>query len=358
MSRLLPIAASLAVIAAPTAGATTIPAPGAPSAPRSATTRTTSSAAAAWALPEIRVVVSHGLMAPDVASFRPTAPLTQRALAALVAGLTESPAVKPANPAAGVTIAQLDAQLVRALGLADDASMFVQEATSAGLVPPARFGTEVVARLLGLRTNHPASQDDLELLPSDIATRAEAAYSAAQILRFAGWETQAVDDAAANFALPQLTPWQRRILQTAVRFIGYPYVWGGTSEFAEAPFGVHARGGFDCSGFVWRVYKLQPYANEGPLASVLRGRTTFQMSGEVPRSRRVPFAKLAPADVLFFGAGGPRSQPAQVNHTGIYLGNGWMIHSSEQGVYLSQLEGWYRRRFAWARRPLGEAGLT
>jgi cell wall-associated NlpC family hydrolase len=82
------------------------------------------------------------------------------------------------------------------------------------------------------------------------------------------------------------------------------------------------------------------------------------MSGEVPKAARVPFAKLAPADVLFFGAGGPRSRPAQVNHTGVYLGNGWMIHSSGEGVYLSQLEGWYRHRFAWARRPLAEAGLN
>ena len=56
----------------------------------------------------------------------------------------------------------------------------------------------MVARLLGLRTNHPAGQDDLELLPSDPVTRAETAYSVAQILRFKGWETQSVEDAAAD----------------------------------------------------------------------------------------------------------------------------------------------------------------
>ncbi|MGB2952592.1 MAG: NlpC/P60 family protein [Gaiellaceae bacterium] len=340
MSRVLPLAACLALLVVPAAGGTD------------------NKAAAAWALPEIRVVVSHGLMAPDVASFRPTAPLTQRALAALVAGLTQQPVVQPANPSSSVTVAQLDAQLVRALGLSDAASSFTQEVARVGLAPSSRFGTEVVARLLGLRTNHPAAQDDLELLPTDVATRAEAAFSAAQILQFGGWETSYVADAAASFVLPPLSPWQLRILRTAVRFIGYPYVWGGTSEVAEAPIGVQARGGFDCSGFVWRVYKLQSYPNEGALASTLRGRTTFQMSGEVPRAKRIPFAKLAPADVLFFGARGPRSKPAQVDHTGVYLGGGWLIHSSSEGVYLSPLEGWYLKRFAWARRPLTEAGLT
>jgi cell wall-associated NlpC family hydrolase len=116
-------------------------------------------------------------------------------------------------------------------------------------------------------------------------------------------------------------------------------------------------GGFDCSGFVWRVFKLQPYADAPALAAVLRGRTTYDLSGEVPRASRIPFARLAAGDVVFFGAAGPRSRPAQVDHAGIYVGGGWMIHSSGQGVTLVTLTGWYRDRFAWARRPLAEAGL-
>jgi hypothetical protein len=35
-----------------------------------------------------------------------------------------------------------------------------------------------------------------------------------------------------------------------------------------------------------------------------------------------------------------------------------MIHSSGQGVALSPLTGWYKTNFAWARRPLAEAGLV
>jgi cell wall-associated NlpC family hydrolase len=81
------------------------------------------------------------------------------------------------------------------------------------------------------------------------------------------------------------------------------------------------------------------------------------MSGEVPKSQRIALADLQPADVVFFGDKGPRSKPAQVGHMGIYLGNGWFIHSSDYGVALATLTGWYAREFAWGRRPLAEAGL-
>jgi cell wall-associated NlpC family hydrolase len=262
-----------------------------------------------------------------------------------------------AQPDASVTMAKLDLRLVQALGLGKAANEFVAGARAAGLKVPGRFGTEVVARLLGLRTNHPAEQDSIELLPNDPATRAEAAYSAAQVLRFSGWEVAGIQSLADGFALPQLSSWQTRILDTAVARIGMPYIWGGTSDGPETEFGVPSRGGYDCSGFVWRVYKLEPYPGSGALASMLRGRTTFQMSGEVPASKRIHFADLQPADVIFFGDNGPRSQPAQVGHMGIYIGNGWFIHSSEYGVALATLDGWYRRDFAWARRPLAEAGL-
>ena len=130
-----------------------------------------------------------------------------------------------------------------------------------------------------------------------------------------------------------------------MRFIGYPYVWGGVAESS----------GFDCSGFVWRVYKLQAYANASRLADTLQGRTTYTMSAE---GKRVALAQLQPADLLFFGARGPKSKPAQIDHMGIYLGNGWFIHSSRQGVTVAPISGGYVNRLAWGRRPLAEAGLV
>jgi cell wall-associated NlpC family hydrolase len=316
------------------------------------------SAKTSWAQPQIKLVTARGLMGGDASTFKPDAPLTQNALAQLAADLTDQEATTPTAPAAPVTMAALDASLVKAVGLRDAASAFARAARAVGLAPPSRFGTEVVARLVGLRTNHPTEQDSLELLPNDPATRAEAAFSAARILGFGDWETEGVQAAALTFELPELTPWQRRILQTAVSFIGYPYIWGGTSERAQTPLGVHTPGGFDCSGFVWRVYKLQTYAGAPQLSQVIRGRTTMQMSGEVAKSARIKFDELEPGDVLFFGARGPKSKPAQIDHTGIYLGNGWFIHSSGYGVAVAQLSGWYASGFAWGRRPLTEAGLA
>jgi cell wall-associated NlpC family hydrolase len=353
---------------------------------------------ASWAAPAIRVVSAAGLMggAKNLAAFRGSDPLTAQALEDVVFDLEARPAPPPveeepeptttttdtvttapvttttttttvttpsaprhvANPDQPVQMWQLDARLVSAVGLGSAASSFARGARAAGLTVPSRFGTEVVARLLGLRLNHPAGDDSLELRPQDTATRAEAAYSVAQILQLADWEVPDVQAAAQSFALPALSDWQRSILNTGVSKIGMPYVWGGTSDGAETEFGVSSRGGYDCSGFVWRVYKLQWYPGEGTLASTLRGRTTYDMSGEVPKAQRIAVADLQPADVIFFGDKGPRSKPAQVGHMGIYLGNGWFIHSSDSGVALATLTGWYAREFAWGRRPLAEAGLS
>jgi cell wall-associated NlpC family hydrolase len=265
----------------------------------------------------------------------------------------------PADPLQPVKLRELDAALVRLLGAGPAARHLRAALASAGLRPPSYAGTEVLARLLGLRTNHPQARDAIELGPGDPVTRAEAAYSLARVLELqASGGAAAPAASAAALVLPELGDWQRRVLERAVRFVGYPYVWGGSSERAQAPFGVAVPGGFDCSGFTWRVYKLEPFDDAPGLSDVLQGRTTYAMSGEVDRSLRIPFEAIQPADVLFFGDRGPRSKPAQVGHMGIYLGGGWMAHSSSRGTTLVPLEGWYLERFAWARRPLAEAGLV
>ncbi len=334
-----------------------IPAPGIP-APTVPGTTTTVTTAPATTTP---VTTAPTTTVPTTTVPTTTTPTVTTPVAPLPAPVPAAVPAAPrrlAQPDASVTMAKLDLRLVQALGLGKAANEFTAGARAAGLKVPGRFGTEVVARLLGLRTNHPAQDDSLELLPNDHATRAEAAYSAAQVLHFTGWEVAAVQSAADSFALPELSNWQAAILDTAVARIGMPYIWGGTSDGPESPFGVSSRGGYDCSGFVWRVYKLEPYPASGTLPLVLRGRTTFEMSVEVPRSQRIGFATLQPADVIFFGDHGPRSQAAEIDHMGIYVGNGWFIQSSGQGVALASLGGRYRHEFAWARRPLAEAGLS
>ena len=318
-----------------------------------------------WAQPQIKAVVAAGLLADSVATFAPDKPLTQRALGGALDRLAlESEDGAPFRyrvtvPGRAVTIRELDAALVGFLGLGDAARAITAQLRTAALDPKGGAGTETVARLLGLRVNHPAAHDERELGLDDPATRAEAAYSLARLLELSSWEIERIRSHAEGLLLPELTDWQRTVLRRAVSFVGYPYIWGGTSELPQRPFGKPAPGGFDCSGFVWRVFKLEPFAGASALASVLRGRTTYEMSGEVGPARRIRKTQnLQPGDVLFQGASGPRSKPTQVDHAGIYLGGGWLVHSSGSGTTLHPFEGWYRDRFAWARRPLREAGLS
>jgi cell wall-associated NlpC family hydrolase len=176
-------------------------------------------------------------------------------------------------------------------------------------------------------------------------------------LRLDESEIASVRRAASSFSLPQLTEWQQLVLTRALRFVGSPYVWAGTSERPQQLAAGLLPGGFDCSGFVWRVYRTQLFHEAPQLARVLVGRTTYAMSGEVPRSARVTRTALRPGDVVFFGARGPRSSPGEVDHMGIYVGNGWIVHSSRFGTTLTPMTGWYETRFAWGRSPLVEAGL-
>jgi cell wall-associated NlpC family hydrolase len=315
-------------------------------------------AKASWAQNEIETVVAAGLMAPSPAEFRPNEALTTAELAELTAVLGGTVGVA-ADPPRPVQVKELDAVLVRLLKFAPIAKRVRSALVAAGLKPPAYAGTEVVARLLGLRLNHPEALDAIELGPKDAVTRAETAYSVARLLELrAAGNARAIAAPAAALQLPELSDWQRRVLTRAVRFVGYPYIWGGSSERRQSPFGKDVPGGFDCSGFVWRVYKLEPFPDAPGLAETLKGRTTYAMSGEVAPAERIAYDSVQPADVLFFGDKGPKSKPSQVGHMGLALGNGWMIHSSSRGVTILPLEGWYADRFAWARRPLAEAGLA
>src|SRR4051794_15846676 len=207
-----------------------------------------------WDLSQQRAVAAAGLMPPlPDGRFHGEEPLTGPQLNGLLGGLGVQfnvPEVMTSAPF--VTVADFPRLVVRQLGLADVAQAVQAEATRAGLAPPRYFGTEVVARLLGLRFNHPFPQGEaLELSPWEHITRAEAAWSAAVILGFGGWEAQFARDELAAFSLPAYTAAQRAVLRTAVSKIGMPYVWGGESD---GPSYGQVHGGYDCSGLVYRAY--------------------------------------------------------------------------------------------------------
>lgn len=91
-----------------------------------------------------------------------------------------------------------------------------------------------------------------------------------------------------------------QIVETAMKYIGVPYVWGGTSP-----------SGFDCSGLVQYVY-----AENG----ISIPRVTYtQQAAATP----VSFSDLQPGDLVFWGG--------SAYHVGIYIGDGKYIHSPAPG---------------------------
>ena len=310
------------------------------------------STAASWDRADQKAVVRAGVMANLPGGFQGQQPLSAQDMSSALGVVAAREGIlRVALPAGTPSVATFDRVLVDQLGLADLASSVQAEARRAGLAPPSRFGTEVVARQLGLRFNHPASDDALELYPTDPITRAEAACSFARVLDMSQWETGYARQVLGQFKLPAYTSAQKAALRLAVSKIGMPYVWGGESDTTSSAYGFQAHGGYDCSGFVWRVYKL----SGNPAGRRISGRTAAQMAGEIPKSQRIPFNRIQPGDLLFFGKARFRSKAteASVIHTGIAMSGQFMINSSDEGVTVAPLfEDWRRGEFSWARRVL------
>lgn len=306
--------------------------------------------AKSWADGSIGTVIKSGILPGETAAgYDPTRELDHGTLAMLVWGAVPDSFGKVDIPTTDVpvTIGELDATFVAALGLAPTAKQARDALARRGYRPRPDAGTEIVARLLGLRYNHPAGSDRLERSDTEAATRADAAWTTARVLN--GASVAYAKSVVAKFAgLPATTGQRHAALVRAVRQIGQPYVWGGTTEGSQP----QGHGGFDCSGLVWRVLLLDPAAPKG-MAKKIGGRTTYEMARTTARTRRLSRARTRPGDILLFGSAGRKSKYTQVGHTGIDIGNGLMIHSSSQGVTIKEWDtGWHATSFAWAKSVL------
>ncbi len=135
---------------------------------------------------------------------------------------------------------------------------------------------------------------------------------------------------------------RRDLLTTGYRFLGVPYMWGGTSIK-----------NVDCSGFTRSVY----FAN-----GVLLPRDASQQAriGEDVRIFKdngdVDWSGLLPGDLLFWGKAATDSTRESVTHVGMYIGDGKFIHSA-QVVHIRSLDSlapdFYNRRPVRARRIVG-----
>lgn len=127
----------------------------------------------------------------------------------------------------------------------------------------------------------------------------------------------------ANRVLARTSSIAQRLTKSALRFLGVPYVFGGTSS-----------SGFDCSGYVQHVFAM--------------------LGMHLPRTADAQYyagsrvRALHPGDLVFFQTYEPGP-----SHVGIYIGNGRFVHaSSSHGVMVSSLSDSY-----WANRYLGAKNL-
>lgn len=117
----------------------------------------------------------------------------------------------------------------------------------------------------------------------------------------------------------------QQIVNFAMKYKGYPYVYGGAGPSS-----------FDCSGFTQYVYKQFGY-------SLPHSATSQSYCGT-----RVSKSELRLGDLVIFTSAGSSS----IGHVGIYIGNSSFIHASSPstGVIVSSLNGYYESRYVTSVR--------
>ena len=118
------------------------------------------------------------------------------------------------------------------------------------------------------------------------------------------------------------------LMEEAAKYIGFPYVWGGSSPSTS----------FDCSGYVCWVFTNSGVHN--------LPRTTAQ--GIYDQCTPVPAADAKAGDIIFFT--GTYNSAGPVSHVGIYCGNGVMAHAGDPIKYSSiNTPYWQSHFYAFGR---------
>ena len=113
------------------------------------------------------------------------------------------------------------------------------------------------------------------------------------------------------------------LMEEAAKYLGYPYVWGGSSPSTS----------FDCSGFVCWVFTNSGVHN--------LPRTTAQ--GIYDQCTPVSASDAKAGDIIFFT--GTYNSAGAVSHVGIYCGNGTMIHCGDPISYASINSPYWQSHF-------------
>ena len=152
-------------------------------------------------------------------------------------------------------------------------------------------GVEVSASALNGTTEKPASSGSTSSSNSNTSSNSTAS-----------------SNTSASTAKPTGSVTGSQIVETAKKYLGIPYVYGGSTP-----------SGFDCSGLVYYVLKSHGI-------KVSRSSAAMYSCG-TPISK----SELQPGDLVFFQG----TYKAGISHVGIYVGNGKFIHSPQRGDVVS-----------------------
>lgn len=175
-------------------------------------------------------------------------------------------------------------------------------------------------------TTKPAQQMAQELKFSKVQTGA-----LEELLANRAWLTELVGQATGtseggNYEVPPQALEDEKfaaMIAEAEKYIGYPYVWGGSSPSTS----------FDCSGFVsWVI-------NQSGVGSV--GRQTAQ--GLYDLCTPVSKTQARPGDLVFFT--GTYDSAGPVSHIGIFVGDGKMIHAGDPIQYTGIETAYWQKHF-------------
>ena len=121
-----------------------------------------------------------------------------------------------------------------------------------------------------------------------------------------------------------------RMIREAEKYLGYPYVWGGSSPSTS----------FDCSGFVsWVINNC----GNGWSVGRLTANGLMNVCDIIPRS------SAEPGDLIFFQG---TYDTSGASHVGIYVGNGMMIHCGNPISYASiETSYWQSHFYCFGRLP-------
>ena len=199
---------------------------------------------------------------------------------------------------------------------------FAAEGSSYGIVTASLLNLRASANtssaiLAQIPNGHTVSVKSISSGWANVTYNGTAGYVSTQYIKIMQGEMPNRSDAVSSKG--------QAVVELAKKYLGTPYVYGGSSP-----------GGFDCSGFVYYIYKQ--------MGVTLNRVAADQMSNGVWVAKN----NLQPGDIVGF-----TNRSGYVNHVGIYAGNGMMIHSPQTGdvvKYDSIVNGNYSLRLICGRR--------